>query len=74
MKTTTAEKNLSGTNIVCEAPENGISDNQTFNLVYYKGFTFSEAATALHVPVSAVTTNIKMTIQNKQEKKQTHDK
>ncbi len=71
---TNAEKNLSGSYPVYEAPEKGISNNAAFNLVYYKGFTFSDAATALHLPVSVVTTNIRMMIQNRQEKKQTHDK
>ena len=71
---TDAEKNLSGSYPVYEAPENVIPGNAAFNLVYYKGFSFSDAATALHLPVSEVTNNIRMTIQNRQEKKQAHDK
>ena len=62
-------KNLSGSNPVYEASENGIKEDLAFDLVYYKGLTISEVATLLHLPVSAVTTNIKMAIQQKQEKK-----
>ena len=62
-------KNLSGSNPVYEASENGIKEDLAFDLVYYKGLTISEVATLLHLPVSAVTTNIRMAIQERQEKK-----
>lgn len=62
-------KNLSGINTVYEASENMIKEDLAFDLVYYKGFTIAEVATELHLPVSSVTTNIRMAIQNRQEKK-----
>lgn len=62
-------KNLTGNNTVYEASENLIKEDVAFDLVYYKGFTIAEVATELHLPVSEVTTNIRMAIQQRQEKK-----
>lgn len=62
-------KNLTGSNTVYEVSENGIKEDLAFDLVYYKGLTIAQVATVMDLPVSAVTTNIRMAIQQRQEKK-----
>lgn len=62
-------KNLSGSNTVYKEPDNVVVKDSAFNLVYYKGLSFTEVAAALNLSVSAVTANIRMNIQNRQEKK-----
>ena len=70
-------KNLQYTNSVYEANTDGslnnalINDkNQTssFDLVYYKGLNFTQAAAELQITVPELINNIKMTIENLKEK------
>lgn len=50
------------------SPMNGKNQSSSFDLVYYKGLNFTEAAAKLHITVAELTNNIRMTIENRKEK------
>lgn len=56
------EQNPQRSNLVYEAHQ-----KSAFDLVYYKGLTYNEAATVLQLSVTEVKANIKMTTENMKE-------
>ena len=48
---------------------NGQNLTSSFDLVYYKGFNFNEAASVLQISIAELKTNIRMTIKNLKETK-----
>jgi DNA-directed RNA polymerase specialized sigma24 family protein len=62
------QKNLQSNNPVDKTHQQQLNQQSAFELVYYKGLTYSEAATVLKITVPELITTIRTTVENMKEK------
>lgn len=63
------QKNILITNnAVYKAQKNGSGRESAFELIYYKGLNYLEAATVLHITLAEVKTSIRTTLENMKKK------